>query len=517
MRAPVLTLLSFSMLPPLVAQQVEWVAPFAGGFNTIGQVAGVVADGAGNAYVGSAYQPETTYLTGYDPLGQPLWTSAVALSFFVEARTMAATPDGNIVVGGILENNTGTYDMTVLKYDTQGDTLWSFVYNSPGTFTMDELFGMGVDALGNVYGGGYSSNGSQFRYRLFKLDPDGALQWTQEFTNGGTCTGRNLYVSPAGDACLIGFCSSGGTVNYLLKYDTGGNLQWSKPGVPFSEATGHRMLDDGNGQVYVAGEWYPPGAEKDVRLELRDTNGDTVWTRSFDVGDSSRVDYHVDMERLANGDVVELAKSTAGLSQVIALRRYTPTGQVVWTSVYGNDSTSVEPYDLLVGSNGHLYVSGRSATYTSLLLELDDAGNLLNVVDHDVPGYQLQPVEHLCEAPGGRILGTGRMRLDTAGTFFRAVTLSYANGVPTVVGAAAEAFGTVRVYPDPGTDRIAFSGLGPDPVEVRIHDLRGALVLAPRHLRSGQELDVHALAPGLYTVLLRDARGDMQRVRWVKE
>jgi len=74
----------------------------------------------------------------------------------------------------------------------------------------------------------------------------------------------------------------------------------------------------------------------------------------------------------------------------------------------------------------------------------------------------------------------------------------------------------VRVYPNPGHDRVRFSGLGRGTWQVRVLDVRGAMVLqSPVH--EAQELDVGSLAPGFYTMALQGPGGVIQRVKWIKE
>jgi hypothetical protein len=74
----------------------------------------------------------------------------------------------------------------------------------------------------------------------------------------------------------------------------------------------------------------------------------------------------------------------------------------------------------------------------------------------------------------------------------------------------------VRVYPNPGHDRVRFSGLGRGTWQVRVLDVRGAMVLqSPVH--EAQELDVSVLPPGFYSIALHGHQGHTYRVKWVKE
>jgi hypothetical protein len=74
----------------------------------------------------------------------------------------------------------------------------------------------------------------------------------------------------------------------------------------------------------------------------------------------------------------------------------------------------------------------------------------------------------------------------------------------------------VRVYPNPGHDRVRFSGLGRGTWQVRVYDARGALVLG-RTVNEAQELDVGGLAPGFYSIALHGPQGRTYRVKWARE
>jgi hypothetical protein len=74
----------------------------------------------------------------------------------------------------------------------------------------------------------------------------------------------------------------------------------------------------------------------------------------------------------------------------------------------------------------------------------------------------------------------------------------------------------VRVYPNPGHDRVRFSGLERGTWQVRVLDARGVLVLQG-NLREAQELDVSVLPPGFYSMALHGPQGRTYRVKWARE
>ncbi len=74
----------------------------------------------------------------------------------------------------------------------------------------------------------------------------------------------------------------------------------------------------------------------------------------------------------------------------------------------------------------------------------------------------------------------------------------------------------INAYPNPGHDRVRFSGLELGTWQASIFDAQGVLVLQG-NLREGQELDVAALAPGFYSLALLAPNGIRHWLKWVKE
>jgi sugar lactone lactonase YvrE len=122
-------------------------------------------------------------------------------------------------------------DIWLRKYDTDGNTLWTETYDSPGHYN-DYGRGVAVDAAGNVYVTGY-----EYRYDL----------------------GQNANI-------------------WLRKYDTGGNTLWTETyNSPAHDGDdrGYGVAVDAAGNVYVAGH-----SSGDIWLRKYDTNGNTLWTET---------------------------------------------------------------------------------------------------------------------------------------------------------------------------------------------------------------------------------------------
>jgi len=171
----------------------------------------IALDESGNAYVtgesldraGSDTLDVATIKYGVD--GNEIWVSRYSSGWLARGRQIALDAQGNVYVGGNLGrpyDDSG--DQLVLKYDPNGNEMWAESYNGPADHA-DLLLDMAVDAPGNVYVTGYSSNGSDRDYITIKYNTDGWKSWVQNYdgpANGDDGAGGiavdgdgNIYVT----------------------------------------------------------------------------------------------------------------------------------------------------------------------------------------------------------------------------------------------------------------------------------------------------------------------------------
>ena len=195
------------------AESIEWVRPVAGAIT----VSGTAADGLGNVYVsGSAY-------------------------------------------GTLGETNTGSTDAFIGKYDSGGNILWS---RELGTSSSDTSSGVAIDGLGSVYIVGTTQgdlggpNAGPDDVFVGKYDASGDHIWTRQLGKNGLDQGYGVSADKLGNVYIAGATSgnlagtTGGDFDaFVSKYDTAGNLLWSRQ-VSMSES-GNAVSYDGLGNVYV--------------------------------------------------------------------------------------------------------------------------------------------------------------------------------------------------------------------------------------------------------------------------
>ena len=154
------------------------------------------------------------FLVKYDTNGNKLWTKQLGSSDYDVAHSVALDEAGNPYVAGHtfggLDGNTnaGSDDFFLVKYDASGNKLWTRQMGSP---SYDEDYSVAVDGAGNAYVAGYTNgsvdgniNAGSYDLLLFKYDTNGNKLWTVQFGSSNYDEARSVAVDSAGNAYVAG-------------------------------------------------------------------------------------------------------------------------------------------------------------------------------------------------------------------------------------------------------------------------------------------------------------------------
>ena len=127
-----------------------------------------------------------------------------------------------------------------------------------------------VDSSGNVYvigstNGNFAdqiNQGSQDVY-LTKYDSAGNVQWTKLLGSAGSASGYSLALNPSGGVVIAGSTTAdlttsavadGNTDSFVAKYDANGNQTWVKQIQTLSTNQANSVSVDSSGNVYIGGQ-----------------------------------------------------------------------------------------------------------------------------------------------------------------------------------------------------------------------------------------------------------------------
>ena len=194
------------------------------------------------------------------------------------------------------QTTAGLEDAFLQKHDTDGNVTWTRQF---GTIQGDAAVAVVVDASGVYVAGrtfgtlpGQIGAGGWDAF-LQKYDTNGNVQWTSQFgspseerTTAIATGASGVYVAGWTMGTLPGQTRIGGQDAFVLKYDTNGNIQWTRQFGTVANEDSSGMAVDASG-VYVAGETCGtmPGETAvggcDAYIRKYDVNGGLMWTRQL--------------------------------------------------------------------------------------------------------------------------------------------------------------------------------------------------------------------------------------------
>lgn len=310
----------------------------------------------------------------------PLWTKTYNSSGG-SALAVAADESGNVYVTGISYN--GYSDYLTVKYDPSGNVLWTRTY---GSGYAEIPRGLAFDVEGNLYVTGYSYNGSNYDVLTVKYDPAGNILWTRTYDGGINEYAYGIAADRSGHIYLTGrtFAGPQSSQNNILtlKYDTAGNLIWSKS---FGQA-GHGdqasgIAVDGDNNIYMTGVTWNRTNPGDFITIKADRDGNELWTAIYDSGDE---DFATGITVDGSGNVYVTGSSYNGKDYDYSTIKYNSYGNVLWNRHYSGNGNDYAEGIAIYGDR--VYVTGSSwngLNYDAVTVKYSSAGDDYGLKIHD--------------------------------------------------------------------------------------------------------------------------------------
>lgn len=346
-------------------------------------------DASGNSYVtgtalnGSNFDIVTVK---YDPDGNEIWTNIYngPVNGWDDVTGLRLDGNGDVLIGGFHQVGANDYDIMGLKLDgTNGNQMWVYTYN--GTANFDLCNGISIDGNNNlILAGAEEFSATDQDFVTISVSPGGAQNWVSTYTpvgrdviNAVTCDAlNNVYVTgESNDA-------SNNLDFYTIKYNSSGSQVW------FNRYDGMNSIDspkaitvDLNGNVYVVGTSYRDVViEEDIMLLKLSSTGVPQWDAVIG-GTSEDFDSPSDVTCDNLGNIYLTGKiKNLGNGEDYLIARYRPNGSLHWSYLY---QSSTNGYDegkrIIVNNNYEIFSSGYSNLTGNnddyLTLKLDTLGN----------------------------------------------------------------------------------------------------------------------------------------------
>ncbi|HYM30225.1 MAG TPA: SBBP repeat-containing protein [Candidatus Cybelea sp.] len=245
------------------------------------KTSGIAKDSNGNVYVVGTTDggvgaritggSDDVFLQKYDPSGKLVWTRDLGASGNAEGFAVTVDSNNNVIVAGqttvpltqnAMTSIDGATNTFVTKYDQSGQEV--FTYESP-TVASNSGVSVTTDAKGNIFvagqvtgtiSGSATAGGGADAY-FSKLDPNGNVQYSQQFGNSAQQSAAAVQVDNAGHVFVL--YNDNGQAKLSEYADAAGGspiYDVTLGSVGSGAATGLAL--DGQGNVYVTG--YSDGA-----------------------------------------------------------------------------------------------------------------------------------------------------------------------------------------------------------------------------------------------------------------
>lgn len=438
-----------------------------------------------------------------DEEGEVVWMKTYTEGFAGIAQFVQQTFDqGFIVTGGTsLDSSAGT-DVYLMKTDASGNTQWIKKYAAGRGYSVQQTSDGGYIVSGFVTD---TINDGSSMY-LIKTDANGDTLWTRRYPG---FWGKSVEQTIDGGYVVVGHQGLFGQEDiYLIRTDSVGDTLWTSTykGLGGEEAYVVQQTPDGG--FIIAGNTGFGNCLNispcyDVLLLKIDADGGPAqWAKTYKFG--SEIEFGFSMLQTTDGGYV-LSGSTYNTSsgqQDAYLMKTNNTGGVLWTKLYGSDSSDVSNSVDQTADGGFIlggWTTGfgvpESKKTNIYLIKTDSLGNSgCNEISITPTVSNLVPVSG---NPGGIVASVPGQDTVVIVTINDVITDST---LCKTIGIAEEnqTLKIVSVYPNPTTGIFTVQGATG---EIQVYDLFGRLVLRTNK----REVDMSSYPAGIYMVKAGEA------------
>ena len=168
------------------------------------------------------------------------------------------------------------------------------------------------------------------------------IEWEDIFGGVNNDKGYSVQETSDGGYILAGYTYSFGTGEsdvYLIKLDSNGDTIWTKTYGGDSYDVGYSVQETSDGGYIIVGYTYSFGAgESDVYLIKTDSNGNVLWTKTFG-GASYDMGYSVQETSDGGYIITGYTDSFGAGGSDVYLIKTDSNGNIAWTRTYGGSSS----------------------------------------------------------------------------------------------------------------------------------------------------------------------------------
>lgn|GEM_PF-3274879 len=236
--------------------------------------------------------------------GDTLWTKRYADNYIISyAKVVSVSAGGFMLVGTSNPPNSG---VLCIRTDNNGNPLWIRIHRTTG--------GAGTPSVSTTNDGGFAIAYSGYEETIIKLDSNGNYIWGSSRLISTFVSGAPIGYGPYTDIAKTidaGFVtvgpSAGGSISgynaFIIKYDSLGNLEWTRSLGGHSSDLFRSVISTNDGNIMAVGytESFGAGSLDGLLVKL-DLSGNILWSKTY--GTSTGDHFFDIIQDPANGDYV---------------------------------------------------------------------------------------------------------------------------------------------------------------------------------------------------------------------
>jgi uncharacterized protein (UPF0548 family) len=334
------------------------------------------------------------------------WTRLLGISgAYTYAKSITSDKNGFIYIAGTTYGNldgqilTGSDGLFVIKYDANGDKLWTRLLGVSGVETW--CFGIASDAKGNLYVTGTTYGdldgkilaGSQDSF-VVKYDSNGNKRWTVLTGAAGsyscsygitTDQDGNIYSTGSTSGNLDGSIRTVKQDIFVTKFDANGNRIWIRQlGVAGCYTACNGIISDASGNVYASGttdgnlDGRQLTGSNDLFVVKYDSNGDKQWTRLLGVSMRDARAFKIASDTF--GNIYATGTTNGGLDGQAVIGttdsfivKYDQNGDRKWTRLFGISGSNAISLGISSDIGGNVFITGYTENLSTGIQSLFEA------------------------------------------------------------------------------------------------------------------------------------------------
>lgn len=373
-----------------------------------------VTDSEGNTYITGTSSHEEAPVGNmltikFDPQGEIEWMVREDVADFASEFGFAISLDAenNPVVAGVKWNGSNM-DVRTVKYDkNSGASIWESIFDG-GYSGLDYPSQITVDNQGNVLVLGMSytnENGSEsVNYTTIKYNSEGNLLWSKidlHDIEGVWIEPSAISIDDKGNIAVVGYGSDENFFQtyYTIKYSAAGELLW-KQKYSFqmdgnqTNSVANDVAFDNEGNAYVTGTLASAEVYSKIGTVKYAPDGTQLWVNEYETPEHRNYGYQIKIDQ----DKIYVAgmHRSNGLVSGLNLISYAPDGTENWAK----ETTDLEILGSGLGSYVHLELDSQKNPVVGVRGQNEEWKHTVKIAKYDTSGELIHEKNYVKELTG---------------------------------------------------------------------------------------------------------------------